>query len=327
MSTLVSFPDSELLSSAGARPLDFEIRHLRLVIAVADTGTLTRAADRLHLTQSALSHQLRDVEERLRTPLFHRVGKRMILTQAGTRVLISARRVLRDLEDAETEVHLLAADQKGAIRITTECYTCYHWLPAIMSEFAKMHPGVELLIDVDATQRPLDAILDGTTDVAIMSSDVADSRVITTPLFDDEMLVVVSPEHPFAAQSCVTARELAGETLVTYNELQESTPFLRVLQPAGLVPRKHIRIRLTEALIDLVRARLGVAFLAQWAVARYLQSGEVVGVPLTAGGFTRSWKAVTLKSARSPQWLGDFVALVGRETARYASPVPAVRVR
>jgi LysR family transcriptional regulator for metE and metH len=118
MSTLVSFPDSESLSSAGARPLDFEIRHLRLVIAVADTGTLTRAADRLHLTQSALSHQLRDVEERLRTPLFHRVGKRMILTQAGTRVLISARRVLRDLEDAENDVHLLAADQKGAARPT-----------------------------------------------------------------------------------------------------------------------------------------------------------------------------------------------------------------
>jgi LysR family transcriptional regulator for metE and metH len=93
------------------------------------------------------------------------------------------------------------------------------------------------------------------------------------------------------------------------------------------VPRKHIRIRLTEALIDLVRAQLGVALLAQWAVARYLQSGDVIGVPLTAGGFTRSWKAVTLKSTRSPRWLGDFIALVGRETSRYASPAPLARVR
>src|SRR5262250_1430699 len=109
--------------------MDLEVRHLKLVAAVADAGSLTRAGDRLHLTQSALSHQLRDVESRLGTPLFLRVGKRMVLTAAGSRVLRSADEVLHALAQTEDAVRRLAGGHASALRVSTGCHTAFYWLP------------------------------------------------------------------------------------------------------------------------------------------------------------------------------------------------------
>src|SRR5262245_32924337 len=115
--------------------MEVDVRHLKLVATVAERGSLTKAGDQLHLTQSALSHQLRDLEARLATPLFLRVGKRMVLTPAGDRFLTLARRVLADIDDAEYEVKRLGGNHRGLLRITTECYTCYHWLPPLLKLF------------------------------------------------------------------------------------------------------------------------------------------------------------------------------------------------
>src|SRR3954467_7963445 len=115
--------------------MDLEIRHLRLVAAVADVGSLTRAGDQLHLTQSALSHQLRDIESRLGTALFLRIGKRLVLTPAGERLLAAATDVLERLEAAERDIRGLARDRVHRLRITTECYTCYHWLPPVLLRY------------------------------------------------------------------------------------------------------------------------------------------------------------------------------------------------
>src|SRR5947209_7014564 len=124
--------------------MDLEVRHLRLVAAVADVGSLTRAADRLHLTQSALSHQLRDIESRLGAALFLRVGKRLVLTPAGERLLASARDVLGRLDRAETEIRQMGQESAGLLRLTTQCYTCYHWLPALLTRYRRRFPRVEV---------------------------------------------------------------------------------------------------------------------------------------------------------------------------------------
>src|SRR3954469_8468272 len=141
--------------------MDLEVRHLQLVAAVADVGSLTRAGDRLHLTQSALSHQLRDVESRLGAQLFLRLGKRLVLTPAGERLLSSATDVLERLERAEHDIRSIGRDRAGSLRITPECYTCYHWLPPLLLRFRRTFPKVEVRIDVEATHRPVEMILAG----------------------------------------------------------------------------------------------------------------------------------------------------------------------
>src|SRR6185436_13947438 len=154
--------------------MDLDVRHLRLVSAVAELGSLTRAGDRLHLTQSALSHQLRDIESRLGAPLFLRIGKRLVLTPAGERLLVSARDVLQRLDETEHAIRQMGRDGAGLLRVTTECYTCYHWLPQLLTRYRRRFPRVEVRIDVDATRQPIEMLLAGKIDLALVSTPVRD---------------------------------------------------------------------------------------------------------------------------------------------------------
>jgi LysR family transcriptional regulator for metE and metH len=296
--------------------IHLEVRHLLLVRAVAEEGSLTRAGTHLNLTQSALSHQLLDLEERLGTRLFHRVGKRMVLAPAGERILESARRVLDDLTRAEEDVRLLASERKGTIRLTVECYTCYHWLPPLMKRFMDRHPGVDVRIDVESTKRPAAALVEGTIDVAIVSSEMEDPRLRITPLFEDEMVVVLAPDHPLAEREFLTARELAGETLMTYAQLEDSTAYRRILRPAGFEPRRWMQVPLTEAMVELIRGGVGVAVMARWSVWPQIESGAVTAVPITRRGLTRHWKAAVLNRDSIPAYLDAFIEMVATQPER-----------
>ena len=290
-----------------------EVRHLRLIAAVVDQGNLTNASQRLHLTQSALSHQLIELEQRIGTPLFHRTGKRMSLTEAGQRVLATARRVLEEISETEQELRLFATDRRGTIRLTTQCYTVYHWLPAVMKKFAVQYPGVQIRIEVDATEAPFEALLDGRLDVAFVTADKADRTIELEPLFEDELKLIVAPDHPFRGRAYVTAADIASETLLTYSELRGNLVCDRLLTPAGLAPKKHLQVRLTEAIIELVKAGMGIAVLAQWAAAPYVASGTVAAVPITRHGFSRQWKAAYLQNRPMPSYVRSFIDMVATE--------------
>src|SRR5215471_15776221 len=187
----------ELLSC----PMDLDVRHLKLIVAVTEEKSVTRAGEVLHLTQSALSHQLREIEERLGTPLFLRMNKKMVLTQAGERLLRTARQVLDEMKRAEDHISQMAVNRQGTLRISTECYTCYHWLPDVMKEFQRKFPGVEVKIDADATHRPVQALLQGKLDVGIVSDVHRDKQLQCRVLFDDEIVAVMPPDHPLAARA------------------------------------------------------------------------------------------------------------------------------
>lgn len=292
-------------------PIESDIKHLRLVAAIAETGSVTRAAEQLHLTQSALSHQLNVLESRLNTPLFHRVGKRMLPTAAGAHLIESAHRVLDIVTRAEAGVRRTAAGEEGRVRLSTECYTCYHWLPPVMKQFAALHPRVDVRIDVSATHEPLKAVLDGRIDVGVMNSPVRpDRRLATRPLFEDEMLVVMAASHRLADRPFVPPDEFAKETLLLYPPREESTIYQRVLAPAGIEPVSVQQVPLTEAIIELVRAGLGVAVLASWAIMPYVRGGGLRTAPLTRAGYRRQWSAVMLKDTASLTYIQTFLDLV-----------------
>lgn len=288
-----------------------ETRHLRLVTAVTDHGTLTRAGRELNLTQSALSHALLDLERRLGAPLFHRVGKRMVPTAVGERLVVRARRVLQLLTETEEEALRIASGLEGLIRLSTECYTCYHWLPALMQAFGQRFPNVEVRIVAEATRRPFRALLEGRIDLAIVHNMSADARIRHAALFEDELVVLTPPDHPFARQAFVAPEELVAEHLLTYRlPLRDLSIYQQVLGPAGVTPRRVTQIELTEALIEMVRAGMGVAVLAQWAVAPYVQAGKLTTTRFTEGGLHRRWSAALLQQPSVPLHLREFVNLL-----------------
>ena len=302
--------------------MDLEIRHLRLVVAIAETGSVTRAGERLHLTQSALSHQLKGIESRLHTPLFHRVGKRMVPTAAGDHLLRSAAHVLDLVGRTEDEIKRTAAGSQGPLRISTQCYTCYHWLPSLLKAYRADHPGVDVHVDAAATPDPVKFLLDGRLDVAIMSDRVRDRRLVERHLFDDDLVVITAPKHAWASQTYVRAEDFASETLFIYPPKEESTVYQRVLAAAGVTPKGLQQIQLTEAIIELVKAGLGVAVMARWAVEPYVRSGSIRASRLTRKGYRRHWAAVVLRDMAPVQYVKDFIELLATQ-----SPVSGLRTR
>jgi len=292
-----------------------EIRHLKLLAAVAEEGSVTEAGRRLHVTQSALSHQLRDAEERLGAALFLRLGKKMVLTPAGEKLLESARKVLDELHCAEAQVEGLDGDARGVVRVSTECYTCYHWLPPVLKKFQAKFPRVEVDIVLEATAHPIAALLEGKLDVAVVSCPPRNKSLRLTPACEDEMLIVMGPRHRLAAQNHIQPRDLAGETVLCYPPKEESTLLLKVLRPAQVTPQRVLAIPLTESIVDMASAGMGVALLARWAIGTYLQAGKIVARPLTKSGFRRRWYAATLRHQPETPYLAEFVQLLTRTCA------------
>jgi LysR family transcriptional regulator for metE and metH len=293
--------------------MDLEIRHLRLVAAVAETGSVTRAGSRLHLTQSALSHQLRDAEEQLGAPLFERRNGRMMLTSAGDRLLLTARSVLAELERAESDIQKNGdspTDAKGLIRISTQCHTAYHWFPPRLILFQKEFPGVEVQLVIEATNNPFEALLEGKLDLALICEPIRNRKIRYTPLFEDDVVIVVSPMHRLAAKNCAAPEDFASENILVYPPKTDSTLLTKILEPAGIQPRKIQEVMLTEVILEMVIGGLGIAALPRWAVGPQLASGALIGVPLQPPGYRWQWSVAQLRDGHPPVYVQEFVRVL-----------------
>jgi LysR family transcriptional regulator for metE and metH len=290
--------------------MNLEVRHLKLIEAIAKEGSITKAGSHLYLTQSALSHQLRDAEEKLGVALFVRLNKRMVLTPAGERLLSSARSILDEMRRAEEDIRQIALVREGVLRISTECYTCYHWLPSLLKIFNREYPRIEVEIVVGATAAPLQALLDGKIDLALVSEPPKNGKLVYSPMFQDELVVVTSNDHPLASRSFVKPEDFSSEHLLVYTSLEETTVFRKFLGPAGVTPRQTSRVQLTEALLEMIRAGVGIGVMAKWAVAPQIEAGTLRAIPLTRKGLHRRWVAAMLKNKAAPAYLLEFVRLL-----------------
>ena len=287
-----------------------EVRHLRLVRAIAEEGGPTRAATRLHLTQSAVSHQLAELEGRLGVALFTRVRRQLKLTPAGARLVDAARTMLADLSRVERELHQAGRRKREVLRIAVECFTSYHWLPPIVAALTEEHPHVDVRIVLEATREPVTALLRGTLELALVSTPVRDHELVSTPLFDDEWTVILSPSHPLAARPFVSAAELGRETLFSHDAPRSDIERLRELIAVERAPMpRAIHVPLTDALVELVKAGLGVAIVSRWAVAPWEARGEIVTRRFTRAGLAERWAAVYRRDAEGRLPLARFTEL------------------
>jgi|SRR6185436_8954404 len=276
--------------------MNVEMRHLQLVEAITAEGSVTRAAERLNVTQSALSHQLREIEDRLGTPLFLRINRRLSLAPAGERLLASARRVLADIRAAEDDIARLAKNQDGVIRVSTACYTCYSWLPPLLAPFSRLFPRVDVEIVPDITRSATDALLERRIDLALVHETRRDARIRLSPVFEDEVVVITPRGHALAKKPYVVAADLANENLILHSPADDSF-FARQVRAAGVRPRRFSHVTLTEAIVELVRAGQGVSAVPKWTVGR---AGGIAMLRFTRNGLWRKWSAATLRGEMPP---------------------------
>jgi LysR family transcriptional regulator, regulator for metE and metH len=297
------------------RPISLELRHLRLVYAIQELGSLTRAGERLNVTQSALSHQLREIEDRLSVQLFLRVGKKLVATEAGQRLGEMAREILAGVIEAEEDLLDRAHDRRGTIRVTTSCYTCYHWLPPLLRRFERVYPDVKVHIVAEATGRAVEALTEGTVDLALTSWPQNRDDLRARHLFDDELLLVTAPDHPLTKKAFVVPQDLAGERLLLYTQPASSHFYSHFFGGANVKPREIVQMQLTEAMVSMIHAGLAVGALARWAIQNELRRGTLATVQLGRKGMRRQWQAVTRHDRRTPRYLDDFIDLIIDEAA------------
>jgi LysR family transcriptional regulator for metE and metH len=292
-----------------------EVSHLRLVDAVARAGTVTRAAQELHVTQPAVSHRLRELEERLKVRLFRRAGRRMVPTDEGARVLESARALLQELERLEDTIAAHREGRRGTLRVATECYFCYSWLPSTFKRLSAALPNVDIQIVPEATRNPMGALLDRTLDVAILFNLVDDSRIATRELFRDEIVALVPAGHPLARRAFLNARDFEGVTLLCHFASPDRQDVLdrEVLVPAGVKPKNILEMQVTAAVLEMVRAGLGVGVVPLWALTDGRAPSGIRIVRITRKGLFRTWHTAVRKEEIGKPATDTFVRLLAED--------------
>ena len=275
-----------------------EARDLRLVCAIEQAGGATRAAKQLGLSQSAVSHQLRGLEERLGLPLFRRQGQRLRITPAGQKLVELAQQVLLPLLQAELELRRGLLSERPKLRVSTQCYTAYHWLPRALQALATEHPEVELVLQSDVVGSAEEPLKDERTDLVLCVTPPSKGNWSRVPLFKDELVLAVPRGHALARKKFVQGADLATETLIqTSVSAIERDRVLKVLFGDRPSVRHVLRLPVTEAVLDLVQAGMGVSILAAFTLTQRIERGEIEAVRLTRRGFPRTWTGVFRKGS------------------------------
>lgn len=254
--------------------LMLEVRHLETLSAIRDAGSLQEAAERLHVTQSALSHQLRDLEVRLKTPLLNRRTRPARLTTAGLRVVALADDVLPLIKATERELQRLAAGRTGRLHLAIECHSCFQWLMPALDAFRLGWPDVELDLSAAFSFAPLPALVRGDLDVVITSDPQSIPAVEYVPLFKYELVLAVATANPLSQYKYIEPQQLADQVLITYPvERERLDVFTAFLEPADVEPAAIRKAELTPVIAQLIASQRGVAALPNWALTEYLNQG------------------------------------------------------
>ncbi len=279
---------------------------MRTLRALRDAGSLVAASQRLHLTQSALSHQIRQIEELLGLSLFARKSRPLRVTDAGRRILAVADDVLPRLDRLERDLQRLARGESGRLHIAIECHSCFDWLLPTLDHYREAWPQVELDLTLAFPFQPLPALLRGDIDLVITSDPTDRPDIAYQPLFAYQQLLAVAPDHRLGRRRFVRPADIAEETLLTYPvERERLDIFRRFLTPAAIAPHEVRTCELTPLMLQLVASRRGVAALPNWALRQTLEQGSVRACALGRDGlWSTLYTAVRDGEAELPHMAG-----------------------
>jgi len=281
--------------------MHLEFRHLRTIKAIHDQGGLARAAEVMNITQSALSHQIKGLEDQAGVELFVRRSKPLRLSAAGLRLLSLAEKVLPEIEATQEEFRGLISGKSGRLHIAIECHACFEWLFPVLEEFRKAWPDVDVDIRPGLAFGALPALQKEEVDLVVSSDPETLRGVEFFPLFDYEPVFVASSSHPLAQKEYIEAEDFRDELLITYPvDRARLDVFTQLLTPAKVEPRAMRQVELTAVILLLVASNRGVAVLPDWVVREVRYNSDYVTRPLTKTGLTRRVFAA-VRSEDAPQ--------------------------
>jgi LysR family transcriptional regulator, regulator for metE and metH len=290
--------------------MHLEFRHLRTIRAIHQAGGLARAADMLHMTQSALSHQVKGLEDQAGVELFVRRSKPMRLSAAGLRMLKLAERILPEIDALEEEFRGLRSGKTGRLHIAIECHACFEWLFMVLEQFRRAWPDVDVDIRAGLAFDALPALLREEVDLVISSDPVPTPGLIFNPLFDYHPTFVASKDNPLADKDWIGAEDFVDQTLITYPVGRDKLDiFTELLTPARVEPRAQRPVELTAVILMLVGSNRGVSVLPDWVLREVRSNADYVTRPLGPRPITRRLYAATRQDDEGQPFMAHFLRL------------------
>ena len=287
-----------------------ERHHLEIMRAVERQGSLTAAAEQLHLTQSALSHAIRKLEQQLGTSVWLREGRQLRLTQAGHQLLVLANRLLPQFEHAEMQIHQIAQGQRGSLRVGMECHPCYQWLLRVVGPYLQQWPDVDVDVKQEFQFGGMGALFGHDIDLLVTPDPLHKPGVRFEPVFDYEQVLVVSENHSLADEKWVEPHQLEKETLITYPVAVERLDiFTRFFLPAHTAPARHKTIETTDIMLQMVAAGRGVSALPRWLVDDYARNMPIRALKLGQQGMPKQIFLGFRERDEAVDYLNAFVKL------------------
>lgn len=274
------------------------ISHLKMICQLERCETVKEAAQALFITQPALTNRIREAERRLNTSLFYRRGRKIIMSNAGKRLLQSAKKILEELARAEHDISRLTDGIEQVLRIGLPHYASFQWLPKLVQGFNAKHPNIELEITPEAATQPLNALLNHDVDIAMISSaspilELDEKSFSATCLNKDELVACVSKKHKNATKAFLTASDFIDETYVTNSTVPEKDrEYELFFKPEGIIPKKVLQVGFNDAIIELVKANLGVSIFSKNQLSRLSYDEDIKLIPLGENGLTLYWHLV-----------------------------------
>lgn len=297
--------------------MHLELRHLRTIRAIHEAGGLARAADMLHITQSALSHQIKGLEDQAGVELFVRRAKPLRLSAAGMKLLRLAERILPEIDAVGEEFAALRAGRAGRLHIAIECHACFDWLFPVLEAFRRAWPEIDIDIRAGLAFNALPALAREEVDLVISSDPEVLDGITFNPLFDYAPTFIAASNSPLAAKPFIVAEDFADQTLITYPiDRARSDVFSLVLSPARVEPKAHRQVELTTVILMLVASGRGVAVLPDWVLREVKYQPDYITRPVTEGGLTKRLYAATRTEEVTQPFMAHFLRLARTEPVK-----------
>lgn len=277
------------------------ISHLKMICVLEQFDTVKEAAQALFITQPALTNRIREAERRLNTKLFIRRGRKIVMSSAGKRLVISAKKILEELARAEHDINRLTDGVERVIRVGLPHYASFSWLPNVVRAFKEEMPEVEIEISAESAIKPLNALYNGDIDVAMIATSqpqlVLDENLYQVEfLLRDELLACVSNTHSFADKDYLEADDFADETYVTNSTIPETDrEYELFFKPNNIIPSKVLQVGFNEAIMELIEAGMGVSIFSQRQLNKLVENRKVKTVRLGKAGLAIYWHVVSMK--------------------------------
>lgn len=286
-----------------------EIKFLKLIKTIAEEGSIAGSSEKLFLTQSALSHQLKDLEIQLGFKVFYRTRNKWELTEEGSVLYKMACTVMESIGSGLNAIQQIRAGAAGTIKISTECYSFYQGLPLFIQKMKVLYPEIEVDLVLEATHKPVEKMISNEIDIAVVTSKPAGNEdLVSIEVFEDEIFAVIHQENLLNNSEYLTASDFQNVHLIIHSyPLRTVSVYERFLSPSGIMPVKISAVPLTEVTLEMVQANIGITCMPKWALKAFRISDELKFKKIGSDGLKRKHYLVVRKSDIGKKYINDFL--------------------